>query len=198
MNRSKRDVLRIAAGLPALAATMSRVDAFEALAKPDGMQPVAGDWRDEMKDASAAFSPTAWAVSLAAGTTTNVLSESNINQAAAALNTYKRARLELVTLLPELGDVPGDHPFIRLDEAVYAIWGDAWFEGLRAGAAFENLRRELLGAQQSCIACDGLGVVDGRGKRISGYSAPPRTKRCPECDGTGLVPTAAVKGRSWR
>ena len=175
---------------------MTRVDAFEALAESDGMQPVAGDWREELEDANAAFSPTAWAVSLASGTPANVLSESNINQAAEALNTYKRARLALVTLLPELGDVPSDHPFIRLDEAVYAIWGDVWFEGIRAGAAFENLRRELLGAQQSCIACDGLGVVDGRGKRISGYSAPPRTKRCPECAGAGLVPTAAVKGRS--
>ncbi len=187
----------MAAGLPALAATMTRVDAFEALAKDDGMAPVPGDFREEMDDKFAPHSPTAFAMATMGGEVTEQLCNANIHQAAAAMNDYKRARLNLMRAVPELSNAGVDHPFVQMDEAVYAIVDEAWFEGIRAGAAFEHLRRELLGARQKCMSCDGLGVVDGRGKRIGAYSAPPRTQRCPECAGAGLVPTAAVKGRDW-
>jgi len=198
MSPSRRDVLRLAAGLPALAATMTRVDAFEALAESDGMQPVAGDWREEMDDKFAPHSPTAFAMATMGGEVTEQLCCANIHQAAKTMHEYKRLRLALVQALPELEHVAADHPFVLMDEAIYGIVDEAWFEGIWAGAAFEHLRRELIGAQQSCLTCGGLGVVDSRGKRIGDYSAPPRTKRCPECDGIGLVPTASVKGRDWR
>ena len=198
MSPTRRDVLKMAAGIPVAAATMTRVDAFEAFAQPDGLAPVPGDFHEEMDDTFAPHSPTAFAMATMGGEVTEQLCRANIHQAAKTMNEYKRFRLALVQAMPELEHAAADHPFVLMDEAVFGIVDEAWFEGIRAGAAFEHLRRELIGAHQSCLTCGGLGVVDGNGKRIGDYAAPPRTKRCPECDGAGTVPTAAVKGRAYR
>jgi hypothetical protein len=181
MNPTRREMLKLAASLPGLAATMNRHDALAALNAPEGLAIQPGDFLEERDDRGAAFSPTAFAAKAATGTIENTMMDANLNHAADALNAYKRARLTLIQAVPELKDAPFGHPFVAMDEAVYDIWSTAWLEGVRAGAAFEHLRRELLGAQQgarpatgsawSTIAASGSATTTRRRKPASAHAA---------------------------
>ena len=59
-------------------------------------------------------------------------------------DAYRAARAALRALLP--ADLPFDHPFNLLDEAAHAWANESYDRGRAVGAACEQLRRQLLGA----------------------------------------------------
>ncbi len=74
---------------------------------------------------------------------------------------YRQAWATLVHAVPALADLPVGDPWTKLDEASMASWRDAWTSGVRAGAAYENLRQAVLAPSRVCGTCDGFGLVRG-------------------------------------
>jgi hypothetical protein len=67
-----------------------------------------------------------------------------------------------------------DSPFARYQEAMFELALALYTAGLRHGAAFENLRRTVVGEVTLCRACQGVGV-DRTGETCLG------------CEGAGTV-----------
>ena len=86
--------------------------------------------------------------------------------------------------LPLLDEVRFDHPWHRMDEAVLDLYLTAHREGVRQGAALERLRQALIGPSKLCPTCDGVGLLEGDGRRWMRGEA----HRCGECNGQGSVP----------
>jgi hypothetical protein len=191
MTPTRRDVLKMAAVLPAMGAAISRSDALAALAQPIGLEPAPYEDHPD-----ALFDPASFADSIYRGTLGNMLLKVDVNHAATSLNTYKRARFALLQVMPELGAVAFDHPFVKMDEAALAVWAEGYWEGVRTGAALENLRRAVIGPMQACLTCDGLGLVDERGQHFWNLDSPAFTKCCPTCGGHGLVAAESLEGQA--
>lgn len=97
---------------------------------------------------------------------------------------YVQARAALVRAYPAFATAGVGHPFTRLDEAAFSWRVGAYLDGLRAGAAYEHFRLALVGTQQVCLTCHGLGtIVPGAPYRMVGG---PTT--CPTCGGHGVTP----------
>jgi hypothetical protein len=174
MSPTRRDVLKIAAALPVAAASMSRADALAELAKPVGVEPVLPD-----DHPGAVFDPASFADQLSRGTVARLTMDNGVDQAAAAIAAYSKARFALIQLTPELekGKIPFDHPFVEMDECMWWIANDSYWEGVRAGAAYENLRRAVV-ARRTC-------VQRARGSAL--WIAPVRSS------GTLTVPSRATR-----
>ena len=153
MSPTRRDVLKIAAALPTVGAAMSRRDAFAEMMKPIGLEPVRfEDHPDEP------FDPASFADAIYRGTLQNVLGRAEIEPGAQAMHEYKACRLALLVAHPELTSGKLGDLFVKLDEAVWAVWGGGHWEGVRAGAAMENLRLAVIGPMQ--------GQADGAFRRL--------------------------------
>ena len=79
-------------------------------------------------------------------------------------------RAEVERLAPFLADLHGRHPWGLLGDAAYDWATEAYVVGVRAGAAWEQLRRTALGPVRACPRCDGA---------PAGY--------CEACGGKGTV-----------
>jgi hypothetical protein len=90
---------------------------------------------------------------------------------------YQRHRAAVVRWLPILGDITGISPFSEMDEAVYDWAEEAYLRGLRDGAAFEHLRRALVGPMRTCPRCSGVGSLEVKGD----------SRVCPDCAGNGTM-----------
>jgi hypothetical protein len=56
--------------------------------------------------------------------------------------------------------------------------------GCQAGAAYEALRRAMLGPTRTCLRCDARGVVGADGTRTRDLAG---ADVCPDCGGKGVV-----------
>ncbi|MDP9357780.1 MAG: twin-arginine translocation signal domain-containing protein [Chloroflexota bacterium] len=101
----------------------------------------------------------------------------------AELAAYKQLRGALLRELPILDGMPANHPWHLMDEAALGMATQAWMAGVRAGAAYENLRRALVGPTRSCSACWVIGSVDPNGKRSDAGGPEP----CSMCQGNGVI-----------
>jgi len=187
MSPTRRDVLKLAAALPAIGATMTRADALV------GNEPVLPD-----KHPDAVFDPSSFAYQVEMGTIYDLTGAHGIETAAAERAEYTRARFDLIQLMPELEHqkIPCDHPFIKMDEMMWAICHAAYWEGIRAGAAYEHLRQAIVAPTHVCPRCDGLGLLDRKGEKIWDYDRPnPNdTRTCKDCNGAGVVAAQFLKG----
>ena len=104
-------------------------------------------------------------------------------QAPEEMALYKQIRSAVLRELPILNRVPADHPWVKLDEAALALWCASWMAGVAAGAAYENLRRTLVGPRRVCPQCWGVGTA-----------GPRRSDRDPDAGGTEVCPTCAGNG----
>jgi hypothetical protein len=88
-----------------------------------------------------ATDPAAFADALARQLPVGIFALDFIDPALAA--EYDAARAELKDLVPDLAEAGVDHPFTRMDEATRAWAVESYHAGVRAGAAYEYLRRAL-------------------------------------------------------
>lgn len=96
---------------------------------------------------------------------------------------FAQAREALYAAEPQLRTVPFAHPINRFDNALHGLFYAVYEAGLRHGAAFEHLRRAVIGDIVQCRECVGLG-------------ASSTGDVCRHCGGTGTVALrpATVKG----
>jgi hypothetical protein len=87
---------------------------------------------------------------------------------------YMQARKAFLDAEPAIRDAPVGHPFNTLDDAVTALVMVAYDAGVRHGAAYEHLRRMVIGDLVQCRACWGVGATE-------------HEDVCPSCGGTGTV-----------
>ncbi len=94
---------------------------------------------------------------------------------------YQQAREAFIAFTPELQDHPVnfDDPrtaaFWRMEEAMFSFALSSYDVGVRHGAAYEHLRRTVVGELQTCLPCQATGLArDGGGA-------------CRHCGGTGTV-----------
>jgi len=193
MSPTRRDVLKLAAAIPMLGATISRADALAELAKPAGLEPITFE---DHPDAS--FDPASFADAVHRGTLQNVLGGAEINHAARGLHAYKALRTALVQAHPEITTGGCNDLFVQLDEAVWALWSEAHMEGVRLGAVLENLRTAAIGPVQECDRCDGVGLVDQDGRWPHPYQRSESLSTCLDCNGSGVVPAEQLRGRVAR
>lgn len=195
MTPTRRDVLKMAAALPTLGAAMSRADAFAKINAPITALDADHHAVNELNRKDVLFHPEAFAAHADSGTIGNIVGDAWHHVASEMMSEYKKARLELLRLYPALSNAGCNHPFILMDEATYGVLSVAYMEAVRAGAAYEGLRRALIEPTTGCVACDGLSVADAQGAKIFAYDAPEVTKICPDCKGTGIVTTATLERR---
>ncbi len=112
--------------------------------------------------------------------------------AAVEMAEYKQAREAVLTSLPLLRDVRSDHPWHKMDEAALGMWITAWAAGIRAGAAYENLRLALVGPRRLCRACHGIGRTGPAGEVLYGHHDQVEFQACATCEGVGTAPTPGV------
>jgi hypothetical protein len=195
MSPTRRDVLKAAAALPVIAATMSRSEALAELAKPAGAVATLPN-----NDPDTLFDPASFANRAACGSVWSISSDAEVFPAAKERAEYAKARYDFIQVMPELArpGIPCDHPFVKMDECMWAIANASYDEGVRAGAAFERLRLAAIGPMQACPTCEGLGLVDRAGKSIDQYSRPhPHDVRtCLDCKGNGTVAVEVLRGRT--
>ena len=193
MSPTRRDVLKMAAALPAIGSALTRADALAELRKPVIVEPELDDRHPDV-----IFDPASFASKAANGSIYDRAAEAGVNQAAEPRAAYVKARFELIQLFPEFAEknLPIDHPFIRMDECMWWIANESYSEGIRAGAAYESLRRAIVAPTQMCRRCEGLGLLDRKGGQIWDYDRPnPNdTRPCPDCKATGLVAAEFLKG----
>lgn len=70
---------------------------------------------------------------------------------------FAQAREALFVAEPHLRTVPFAHLITRFDDAAMNVFYAVYEAGLRHGAAFEHLRRAVVGEVVQCQACVGLG-----------------------------------------
>jgi hypothetical protein len=75
---------------------------------------------------------------------------------------------------PAIRNAPYPHPFHTLDDAVTGLVMAAYDAGLRHGAAYEHLRRSVIGDLVQCRTCWGVGMTKDEAT-------------CTNCGGTGVV-----------
>ncbi len=100
-----------------------------------------------------------------------------------ALARYVQARAEMVRALPLLADLPCQHPWHLLDQEAFAWASASYLQGVAAGAAYEHLRRTVVGSTRSCPQCWGMGRLDEDGKRAGMGTG----ETCGTCAGAGVV-----------
>ncbi len=170
MSPTRRDVFKITAGL-GLTGTVPTV--AERIAAATAL--------DQQLHTSPVLDPATFADEV-----DGVASEHLIEEWSAALNAelyrrYIEAAERLKAVLPQF-DVPGITPLSQYEEAVFALVDNFYFAGLRHGAAYEHLRREVIGDISQCRRCWGVGLTK-------------RGTTCASCGGTGLVATGTQTGR---
>ncbi len=181
---TRRTVLHLAAAAAAARAPLSTITPAEAahlLAEPATPVPKPDflGWGESPDFADP--------VSFALDTERSIAEELIDLQAPEELATYVQARAAVLRDLPILAALPCDHSWHKVDEAAFAWAGAAYMKGVAAGAAYENLRRALVGPTRPCPTCFGVGRVDEDGKRaMTGGGAT-----CAPCAGIGTV---AVRG----
>ena len=192
MTITRRDALRLAAAAAGTAApfAVSAEDARAILAAPlvsptplrPGV-PAGGTW----DAAPAVYDPAEFVRDAVDGRDwPDVLD----HIAAEGLAHYRQARAALFEAVPALRGAGYGHPIHDLDAAVHGIAGDAYLEGLRAGAAAEHLRLATLGSVRLCRRCQGIGVLWGD-EVDDERPSPQEAATCPSCGGRGTVATPA-------
>ncbi len=184
---TRRDTLKLAAAAAAarsLAPTITPAEAARLLDAPldPGHLPVRQ--RPGSPEYLDIYDPVSYAMELE-GIDLPPLAEHIAPEAMAA---YRQARATMVQAVPVLADLPVSHPWTKVDEAAMALWCDAWTAGVRAGAAYEQLRQAVLGPTRVCGACDGFGIA---GKGAPDVHADAY-ERCRACGGVGTVATLAI------
>ncbi len=122
-------------------------------------------------------------VSFAVDTERSIAEELIDYQAPEEVAAYLQARAAMVQALPLLADLPSHHPWHLLDEVAFAWAGRCYMKGVAAGAAYEQLRRTLVGPTRSCPTCFGHGKLDEDGRR----STAGNGETCARCAGVGTV-----------
>ena len=97
---------------------------------------------------------------------------------------YVQARAAVLRQVPILEGLSAWHD---MDEASFGWSCRAYMEGVAAGAAYENLRRALVGPVRGCARCWGVGSLGEGGRRTNLGGVEP----CPDCKGAGTVPVPA-------
>jgi len=92
---------------------------------------------------------------------------------------FAQARAALYDAEPHLRTVPFEHPINEFDNQMMDLFYAAYEAGLRHGAAYEHLRRSVVGEVIQCRPCVGLG-------------ANKAGECCCHCGGTGTVALRAV------
>lgn len=92
---------------------------------------------------------------------------------------FAQARQALYNAEPHLRTVPFEHPINEFDNQMMNVFYAAYEAGLRHGAAYEHLRRTVVGEVIQCRPCVGLG-------------ADKAGERCSHCGGTGTVALRAA------
>lgn len=170
MSPNRRDIIKLAAGLGLTAAiptSAERIAAAEVLNQRISDNPV--------------LDPGTFAVDA-----NSTASNSFGNDWFCAVNAeadadWRHKREVLFEAMPELRNVRPGHPYIAFEESLFNFVQQAYSEGLRHGAAFENLRREVIGDLSQCRTCWGIGLTE------QGYT-------CTSCGGTGIVATGVQNG----
>ena len=177
---TRRDAIKMAADDNVNTPTITRADAARLLAGP------AADDLPETPTDHRPFDDPARFAQDADGMLKEHWDELFSYVAPAERAAYQRHRAAMVRWLPILGDIPGITPFSEMDEAVYDWADESYLCGLRNGAAFEQLRRALVGPMRMCPRCSGVGGLDANGDRVSDNG--PQV--CPDCQGNGTVAAA--------
>src|SRR4051812_35941429 len=141
---ARRDLLKVAAAVGAsraLVPDVSRADAARLLAEP------AATVRSQWRDAEDLFDPVNFAEN-AQGSLGNDFDQLLAASAPEQWARYHRARHAMAREVPALHEARNGHPWHETDEAALALWHEAFAAGLRAGAAYENLRLALIGPRQ--------------------------------------------------
>lgn len=167
---NRRDLLKIAAGLgltgtiPTIA---DRVAAMKLLDQPVSPHPV--------------LDPATFAWE-----TDGAGSEHLGNDWGCAINAeiyaeWIQNRAAFIAAVPALASRPFNHPFTKYEETTFDLSVRAYTVGIRHGAAYENLRRTVIGDLSQCRTCWGVGITE--------ISQP-----CRSCGGTGVVATGMQSG----
>ncbi len=176
MSPSRRDVLKSAFALSTAAAalpTIARADALKQLDAPmTGPMPA-------VPGATFAHDPATFADEMSM----LIVGRSDAGSPLVAIAAeeeaaYLQARVAFVRQLPILEEVPFGHPFHRMDEATYTWALTAYTQGVKDGAALEQLRQRLTGPLVVCRTCRGIGL-DG-------------AEVCAHCKGNGTVAALAA------
>lgn len=167
---NRRDLLKIAAGLGltgTIPTVADRVAAMKLLDQPVSSHPV--------------LDPATFAWE-----TDGAGSEHLGNDWGCAINAEMHAewiqnRASLIAVVPSLAGQPFNHPFTKYEQTAFDLSVRAYSVGIRHGAAYEHLRRAVIGDMSQCRTCWGVGVTDSR-------------HACRSCGGTGVVATGAQIG----
>ncbi len=177
---TRRTVLQLAASATAarsLAPNVTAAEAARLLAEP--ATPVAGAVIPGPWEPVNLADPVAFAMGVEGD-----IAEDLINfQAPEELARYLQARASVLADLPILASVGIDHPWTKMDDAVYSWAGASYLQGVAAGAQYEALRRALVGSTRTCPTCFGVGRLDEDGKRAMRGGG----ETCPVCAGVGTV-----------
>jgi len=184
---TRRDALKLGAGLAAAAAVPSTLTPAQAAALLDApLDPGQSPPRRGM-DTTDVYDPISFAEGID-GLDMEALTE---HQAPEDMALYKQMRAKMLREFPELLHVPADHPWVTLDETALALWCASWMAGVRAGAAYENLRQALVGPRHVCRGCWGVGSIGPREPNHDPDLGGPEV--CPDCAGNGTVATPAPR-----
>jgi len=127
---TRRDALKLAAGLAAAASVSSALTPTQAAAMLDApLDPGVTHGRSHHTRTDV-FDPVSFADELDGID----LEEMCRLIAPDDLAEYYQARREVLRALPILQDVRASHPWHRMDEAAMGLWCAAWMAGVRAGA----------------------------------------------------------------
>jgi hypothetical protein len=105
----------------------------------------------------------------------------------AEFNSAERAVFEAV---PSLKSAPFDHPIRKLQEVAIVWANQIYVVGVQHGAAYESLRRELIGPVGECPQCWGYGLIATDGGWATGGQSGTL---CTLCNGAGSAPTAVIE-----
>ena len=170
---TRRHALKLAASLPVVVPAIARADADRALDLP--LDPPA------KTDDPSIYNPVEFAESLS-GHAYGWLRDATGHMAPEALAEMEQAFHDLEQAVPALTMNPRiTHLWEMVNEKVWNFATEVEWSGIRAGAAYENLRLAMLTPVRTCWEC------------AATYSRGRAT--CATCNGTGVVATPGVAAR---
>lgn len=94
---------------------------------------------------------------------------------------YVQARKAVLRAEPQIKAAGFHHPWSKFEDASMNLMMAGYHSGLRHGAAFENLRRTVIGDLSQCRTCWGVGITE-------------IGQACRSCGGNGVVATGMQSG----